>query len=121
MRGVLPGLLGRVRVIEQTPARIIEVTQPVGLKPVRQSPKQQMTGQMRGWSPAEYSMPTAAQLSDVELAQPRNLDIKCCAVRQCRTESLRAGSQSGGLVAGPAASGRDLVDPIAVYLLGGEF
>ena len=34
--------------------------------------------------------------------------------------SLRAASQSGGL-AGPAASGRDLVDPIAVYLLGGEF
>ena len=102
MRGVLPGLLGRVRVIEQTPARIIEVTQPVGLKPVRQSPKEQMTGQMRGWSPAEYSMPTAAQLSDVELAQPRNLDIKCCAVRQCRTDPYaRHRNQAAGWLVPP--------------------
>src|SRR6516164_5896371 len=102
MRGVLPGLLWRVRVIEQTSARIIEVAQPVGLQPVSQSPKQQMAGQMRGWSPAEYSMPTAAQLSDVELTQPRNLDIKCCAVRQCRTDPYaRHRNQAAWLVPPP--------------------
>jgi hypothetical protein len=31
-------------------------------------------------------MPTAAQLSDVEIAQAHNLDIKCGAVGQCRTD-----------------------------------
>jgi hypothetical protein len=32
-------------------------------------------------------MPTAAQPSDVEIAQARNLDIKCRAAGQCRTDS----------------------------------
>jgi hypothetical protein len=37
------GLLRRARTIEQTPARIIEVIQPVGLQPVSHDPEQQMT------------------------------------------------------------------------------
>jgi hypothetical protein len=44
VRGVLPGLLRRAGTIEQTPARIAEVTPPVGLQPISQNPKQQMTG-----------------------------------------------------------------------------
>jgi len=84
--GVLPGLLRRARAIKQPPARMIEVTKPIDLEPVSQSPKQQMAGQMRRWSPAKQGMPTTAQLNDIEIAQPRNLDIKGCAVRQCRTD-----------------------------------
>jgi hypothetical protein len=45
-----------------------------------------MAGQMTGRSPAEYDVPTAAQLSNVEIAQARNLDSKCRAVRQRRTD-----------------------------------
>jgi hypothetical protein len=41
---------------------------------------------MRGRSPAEYGMPTAAQRCDVEITQARNLDIKGLSVRQRRTD-----------------------------------
>jgi hypothetical protein len=92
---VLAGFFRRARTIKYTPARIIEVAQPVGLEPVSQSSKQQMTGQMRGRSPAKYRMPTAAQLSDVEIAQARNLDIKRRAIRQGRTDPYaRHGNQA---------------------------
>jgi len=44
----LSGLLWRFRVIKQAPALAIQVTQPIGLKPVGQNAKQEMTGQVRG-------------------------------------------------------------------------
>jgi hypothetical protein len=44
MRSFLAGLLRRAGAIKETPALIIEVTQPVSLQPVSQDPKQQMTG-----------------------------------------------------------------------------
>jgi len=37
------------------------------------------------WPPPENGMPTAAQPRDIEIAQPRNLDIKRRSVRQRRT------------------------------------
>ena len=92
--GALSGLLGRHRAVEQALALGVQVTQLVGLKPVGQNAKQQMAGQVRGRSPPEHGVPTSSKLTDVEIAQARNLDVECLPVRQCRTDlDARHGAQ----------------------------
>ena len=48
-----------------------------------------MTRKVRGRSPAESGMPTAAKLTNVEITQARNLDVEFLAVRQRRTDLTR--------------------------------
>ena len=71
-----PASSGDPEPIEQTLALGIQVAQLIGLKPISQNAKQQMAGQVRGWLPPEHGMPTAAKLTDVEIAQARDLDVE---------------------------------------------
>ena len=48
----------------------------VGLQPVGQDAKQQMAGQVRGRLSPEHGVPTAAKLTDAEIAQARNLGVE---------------------------------------------
>ena len=94
IHGALPCVLGRHRTVEQTLALAVQITQHVGLQPIRQDAKQKMTGQVRMGSPPEYVMPTASKLPDVEIAQARNLAVECLAVRQGRSNpDARHGAQ----------------------------
>ena len=70
------GLLGRARAIEQAYGLGVQVTQLIGLQPVGQDAKQQMAGQVRGRLPPEHGVPTAAKLTDAEIAQARNLGVE---------------------------------------------
>jgi hypothetical protein len=72
--------------IEQTLILVIKVAIAVGLQSVRHDPKQQVPWKVRGWGPPEHSMPTAAKLLDVEIAQSRDLDAKRFTIRQRRTD-----------------------------------
>jgi hypothetical protein len=72
----LSGLLGRPRAIEQAYGLGVQVTQLIGLQPVGQDAKQQMAGQVRGRPPPEHGVPTAAKLTDAEIAQVRNLGVE---------------------------------------------
>ena len=54
----------------------VQVAQLIGLQPVGQDAKQQMAGQVRGRLPPEHGVPTAAKLTDVEIAQARDLDVE---------------------------------------------
>jgi hypothetical protein len=74
--GTLSGLLGRPRAIEQAYGLGVQVTQLIGLQPVGQDAKQQMAGQVRGRLPPEHGVPTAAKLTDAEIAQARNLGVE---------------------------------------------
>ena len=76
----------RPRPIEQTLTLPVQVPKTVGVQPVRQAAKQEMTGKVSGRSPAECGMPTAAKLTNVEITQARNLDVEFLAVRQRRTD-----------------------------------
>jgi hypothetical protein len=83
-------------VIEQAPALAIQVTQAIGLKPVSQNTKQEMTGQVRGRSPPQYSVPTSPKRTDIEITHARNLDVECLPVRDRRTDPYaRHGDQDG--------------------------
>ena len=72
----LSGLLGRPRAIEQAYGLGVQVTQLIGLQPVGQDSKQQMAGQVRGRLPPKHGVPTAAKLTDAEIAQARNLGVE---------------------------------------------
>jgi hypothetical protein len=48
----------------------------VDLELIRQNAKQQMAGQVRVRLPPEYVMPMVSKLTDVEIAQARNLDVE---------------------------------------------
>jgi len=65
----------------------VQVPERIGLKPIGQDAKQQMTRQVRGRSPPEYGVPTALKVADVEITQTRDLDINGLAVWQSRTDS----------------------------------
>ena len=53
---------------------------------VSQDAKQEVAGQVRMRSPPEYVMPTASKLSDVEIAQVRDLVVERRSIRHCRTD-----------------------------------
>ena len=82
----LPASSGDPAPIEQPLALGIQIAQPIGLKPIGQNAKQEMAGQVRGRSPPEHRVPTGSKLTDVEIAQARDLDVERLAVRQCRTD-----------------------------------
>ena len=67
----------------------IQVAQVLGLKPIRQNPEHQMTGQVSWRSPPEYGLPTVPKFTDVEITQARNLDVERLPVRG-RTTDLYA-------------------------------
>jgi hypothetical protein len=52
----------------------------IGLEPISQNAKQQVTGQVRGRSPPEHRVPTGPERTDIEVAQARDLDVECLAV-----------------------------------------
>ncbi len=84
--GTLASLFRRFRAIEQALALGVEVAPMIRLQAIGQNTEQQMTGEVRGrWSPPDC-VPTAAKPADVEIAQARNLDVKCLAVRRRRTD-----------------------------------
>src|SRR5437763_15674532 len=45
-----------------------------------------LAGQVWMWSTPEYGIPAAPKVTDVEIAQARNLDADCLAVRQNWTD-----------------------------------
>jgi hypothetical protein len=59
-------------VIEQAYGLGVQVTQLIGLQPVGQDAKQQMAGQVMGRLPPRQGLPTAAKLTDAEIAQARS-------------------------------------------------
>jgi hypothetical protein len=92
----LAGILGRLRTIEQPLAFAIKIAQLVSLHSIGQNAKKEMAGQMRGRASAKYCVPTASKLSDIEIAQSHDLDVKYFSVRQSRTDfDLRHGGQLG--------------------------
>src|SRR5262249_58141535 len=82
IHGALSCVLRRHRPVEQTLALAVQITQYVGLQPIRQNAEQEVAGQVGMWSPPEYVMPMASKPPDVEIAQARNLAVECLAVRQ---------------------------------------
>jgi hypothetical protein len=48
----------------------------IGLEPIRQNAKQQVAGQVRGRSPPEDRVPSGSELSNIETAQTRDLDVE---------------------------------------------
>ncbi len=82
----LPSILWWSRAIQQPLALSIEIAEMIGLKPIGQDTEQQMTWQVRGCPPSEYRMPTRLQTAEVEIAQPRHLDLKRLRIRQRRTD-----------------------------------
>ena len=72
----------------------MQITQHIGLQPIRQNAEQEMAGQLGVWSPPEYVMPMAAKPPNGEIAQARNLAVECLPVRQGRTDlDARHGAQ----------------------------
>ena len=45
-----------------------------------------MAGQVREWPPTEHRAPAGLKLPEVEIAQPRNLDLERIPIRECRTD-----------------------------------
>ena len=60
---------------------IVQIAQPIGLKPVSQNAKQEMTGQVGKWPPPEYGVPACLEILDAEDAQLRELSVECLLVR----------------------------------------
>ena len=75
--------------VKIAPTFPVQVPKAVGLQPVRQTAKQQMTSKVSGRWPAECGMPMTAKLTNVEITQARNLGVEFLAVRQRRTRRLR--------------------------------
>jgi hypothetical protein len=57
-------------------ALAVQITQHIGLKPVRQNTKQEVAGQLRVRPPPESIVPAASKLPNVEIAQARNLNVE---------------------------------------------
>src|SRR5262249_39258381 len=73
----------------------VQITQHVGLQPVRQHAEQEVAGQVEVWSPPEYVTPMASKLPDVEIAQARNLAVEGLPVRRNRSNlDARHGPQA---------------------------
>src|SRR6516164_2466744 len=81
--GRIAGMLTAEDLIERA-LFTLEPDRPVAAV-LRRVPALHDQSRMRGWSPPKHGMPTAAQRCDVEIAQPRNLDIKGVSVGQRRT------------------------------------
>ena len=66
-----------------------------GLKAVRQNPKHEVARQVRWRPPAERIVPTGPKVTDIEIAQARDLDFESFLVRQGRT-NLHTGHVRSG-------------------------
>src|SRR5262245_15481407 len=82
---------------------------------------------MRGCAPPEYGVPTGPERTEIEIAQACDLDVECLAVRLSPVVLGARHDGSGGAALGQATapgfilpSACDLVDPLAVGLLGSE-
>ena len=83
----LAGVFGRCRTIEQPPALGIQIAETIGLKPIGQNTKQQMSWQVRGGQPSRTPYANGLEdRSDVEITQARDLDVDCLPVRLSRTD-----------------------------------
>ena len=69
-----------LKAIEQALALGIEVAPMIGLQAIGQDTEQEMTGQVQGCRLSPDRMPPAMKRGDVEIAQPRELDVECLAV-----------------------------------------
>ena len=122
IHGALPCVLRRHRTVEQTLALAVQITQYVGLQPIRQNAEQEMAGQLGVWSPPEYVMPMASK-------PPTSRSCK----RAISPSSVFWSGKVGPILTRDMGSGRlalglarlvlaafhasDLVDPDAVHLL----
>ena len=82
----LAGIFGWSRTIEKKSALDIQIAETVGLKPVGQNTKKKVARQVRGRPPPKHVARTGLKRSNVEIAQPRNLDVECTRIRHCRTD-----------------------------------
>ena len=80
------GVLGGRRTIKQSSDPPIEVTQLVHLKPIGQSAKQEVAGQVRGWLLSKHGPPMGPKRAEVEASQARDLLVEGVSVRQGRTD-----------------------------------
>ena len=73
--GTLTSLLRGLRAIEQALALSIEVAPMIRLQAIGQDAEQEMTRQVKRCRSSADRMPPAANPSDVEIAQPRDLGV----------------------------------------------
>ena len=64
----------------------VEIAKAVRLHSIRQHPEQEVTWQVRGWPLPEHSVPSGLKTCEVEIAQPRKLDLQRLGVRQSRSD-----------------------------------
>ena len=109
--------------VKETPALGIEVTKAFGLELIRQHPEDEMAGKVRRRWPPKDCLPTPAKFIDVEIAQARNLNVKCVSVRRRWTDADARHGPLGYSMPGLASFGDTIIavgDPIdttAVHLL----
>jgi hypothetical protein len=53
----------------------VQIAETFDLKPVRQNPKHEVARQVRGRSPPERIVPTGPKVTNIEIAQARDLNI----------------------------------------------
>jgi hypothetical protein len=86
MHGAWPGYRGH-RSIQEAPALSIKVTEAFGLELIGQHPEHEMARKAsRRWSTKDRP-PTPVEFIDVEITQPRNLNVKFVLVWQRWTDS----------------------------------
>ena len=98
-------VLRRYGAIEQPFFLGVEIATSVGLKPISQHAKQQMAWQVGRWPLSEDSVPSGPKITEIEIAQTRNLDLKRFRIRQSQTDPhTRHGRQAVGVLGGAQSS-----------------
>ena len=94
IHGALPCVLRRHRTVEQTLALAIQITQHIGLQPIRQNAEQEVAGQVGVWSPPEYVMSMASKPPTSRSRKRAISPSSVFPVRQGRTDlDARHGAQ----------------------------
>jgi hypothetical protein len=73
---MLAGVFGCSRTVEEAPALAIQIAETIGLEPIGQNTKQEVARQVRGRQPPEHRPPAGLKITEVEIAQARDLDCE---------------------------------------------
>jgi hypothetical protein len=83
---VISGLFRRPSSIERALTLRVEVTETIGLKPIRHNPQQKVTRQVSGRRTTQNVVPLGTKRLDDEIAQSRDLVVDFIPIRQRRTD-----------------------------------
>ena len=78
-------ILGWSRSIKEMLALGIQIAEAIRLKAIGQNPKHEMARQVRGRLTPERIVPTGTKVTNIEIAQVRDLDVEFFVVRQGQT------------------------------------